>query len=71
LQDLRDEVAFRGRRAGRHVKRQLGRRPWPAVGIAVAVAAAIVFIATRERRGLPNAGGSRRFRRLGYRRPGA
>lgn len=51
LQDLRDEVAFRGRRAGRHVKRQLGRHPWPAVGIAVAVAAAIVFIATRERRG--------------------
>lgn len=51
LQDLQDQVAFRGRRAGRHLKRQLGRHLWPTVGIALAVATAIVFIATRERRG--------------------
>lgn len=51
LQDLQDEVAFRGRRAGRHLKRQLGRHLWPTVGIALAVAALVAFIATRERRG--------------------
>lgn len=51
LQDLQDEVAFRGRRAGRHLKRQFGRHPWPAVGVALAVAAAVAFIATRGRRG--------------------
>lgn len=51
LQDLQDEVAFRGRRAGRHLKRQVGRHLWPTVGIALAVAAVVAFIATRERRG--------------------
>lgn len=51
LQDLQDEVAFRGRRAGRHLKRQLGRHLWPTVGMALAVAAVVAFIATRERRG--------------------
>ncbi|KAF1710745.1 DUF883 family protein [Pseudoxanthomonas sacheonensis] len=51
LQDLQDQVALRGRRAGRHLKRQLGRHLWPTVGIALAVAAAVAFIATRERRG--------------------
>lgn len=51
LRDLQDQVAFRGRRAGRHLKRQLGRRLWPTVGVALAVATAIAFIAIRERRG--------------------
>lgn len=51
LQDLQDQVAFRGRRAGRHLKRQLRRHLWPTIGVALAVATAIAFIATRERRG--------------------
>lgn len=51
LQDLRDEVAFKARRTGRHLQQQVRRHPWPTVGIALAVAAAVALIATRGRRG--------------------
>lgn len=51
LRDLEDEVVLRGRRAGRHLKRQIGRHPWSTVAAALVVAAAVAFIATRKRRG--------------------
>lgn len=51
LLDLQDEAAVQGRRAGRHLKRSLGRHPWSMAGAAVAIAAAIALIAARRRRG--------------------
>ena len=50
LLDLEDEVALQGRRVGRHLKRSVSRHPWSTAGAALAVVAAVAFIAARRRR---------------------
>lgn len=50
LLDLKDEVAMQGRRVGRHLQRSVSRHPWSTAAAALAVAAAIAFIAARRRR---------------------
>lgn len=51
LLDLEGGVALRGRQAGRHLKRGIGRHPWSAAGTVLALAAAVVFLVARRRRG--------------------